>query len=168
MKSSYLLAGVALGAAVAMPVTAWAIHARPGLWEVKVQTQAGPMQGMPDMSQMPPAAQAQLRAQGIQMTGGGIITRHCLTAAEANSATPNLESNPDCKVENVKMTGNSYSADVVCKGQTNARGHVQFVFDSPEHYSGTETFSVVAGGQHINNVIRIDAHWIAADCGKIH
>jgi len=49
----------------------------------------------------------------------------------------------------------------------NATGHVQFTFDSPAHYFGEETMTGTVHGQPMNNVTKIDARWVSADCGGV-
>jgi len=170
MRASHLLlAGAALGAAIALPAMAWSSHIKPGLWEIKMQS--GKSVAMPDMSQMPPQIRAQMaaqmRAHGVQMNGNTITVRHCVTQAEANSDKPHMGQSKDCRVENVHTTGNSYSADMVCTVQMKARGHVQMTFESPVHYFGTSSMNGTAEGHPISNNTKIDARWLASDCGKV-
>ncbi|MBU6297256.1 MAG: DUF3617 domain-containing protein [Alphaproteobacteria bacterium] len=165
MKPAHLLLA-AVGAAAFLPATAWASHVKPGLWEIKAQNNMA--HAMPDMSQLPPQVQAQMRAHGVQMNGGGGMTiRRCITPAEAGADTPAVSQNKDCHVENVKATGRSYSADMVCTGRTTMHGHVQITFESPEHYYGTTTVTGMADGRPVNSATKLDAHWLAAACGAV-
>jgi hypothetical protein len=170
MRASHLfLAGTALGAVITLPAMAWSSHIKPGLWEMKMQS--GQSVAMPDMSQMPPQIRAkmaaQMRAHGVQMNGNTITVRHCVTQAEANSDQPHMGQSKNCRVENVHTTGNSYSADMVCSGAINARGHTQITFESPVHYFGTSTMNGSAGGRPISSSTKVDARWLASDCGKV-
>ncbi len=170
MKLAYAFAVAAFAAAVSLPASA-ASHVKPGLWEVKVRTNAGQAYAMPDLSKLPPQVQAQMKARGVQMNAGGLTARHCITPAEAANDTPAMGQGEGCHVEHVKITGRSYDADMVCTGEKpgemNARGHIQITFESPLHYFGTSTMSGTANGQPIGNATKIDARWLAADCGKM-
>ena len=169
MKTVRILSlGAVLGLAISVPLAAWAGHGKAGLWEVKIQTAMGQMQGMPDMSQMPPEVRAHMKGMGMQMGGPGMSVRHCMTAAEVNADKPDMSHNSECKAINVRMSGQTYSADLVCRGKLNATGHLQFTFASPEHYFGSETMTGTADGHPVNNTTKIDARWISADCGKAH
>jgi len=163
-----LLLGTVLATAVSVSLAAWAGHGKAGLWDINIQTNMGQMQGMPDMSKMPPEVQARMKAMGMQMNGSGMTVRHCMTAADVNAEKPNMSHNAECKAINVNMSGQTYSADLVCKGKMNATGHVQFTFASPEHYFGSETMTGTANGHPVNHTTKIDARWISADCGKVH
>ena len=163
MKSTILLlAGAALvvAAAVALPAS----HIKPGLWEVKIDTG----HAMPDMSNMPPQVQAQMRAHGMQMMGGGGMTaRKCITPADASAGKPAMGHSKDCRVENVKSSATAFSADMVCTGEMKGRGHVEITFESPVHYYGTTSMHGMAGGHPIDNTTKIDARFVSSDCGKV-
>jgi len=166
MKTVRILSlGAVLALGVAVPLAAWAGHGKAGLWEIKIQTGMGQMQGMPDMSKMPPEVQARMNAM---MSGNGMTVRHCMTAAEVNADKPNMSHNAECKAINVRMSGQAYSADLVCQGKLNATGHVQFTFASPEHYFGSESMNGTADGHPVNNSTKIDARWVSVDRGKVH
>jgi hypothetical protein len=102
----------------------------------------------------------------MQMNGGDIATRYCVTPAEANMDRPHVGQSKNCHVENARFTGNSYSADMVCTGKMTMRGHTQITFESPVHYYGTTTVNGSIGGRKINNAMKIDAHFVIGDCGK--
>ncbi len=168
MKLTYsLLAGAVVVAAASLPVAAWAGHVKPGLWEFKIQSNSGQMQSMPDMSKMPPQVRARLRAQGVQMNGGDTIVRQCITPTMANADKFEMGNSKNCRVENARYTGNTYTADMVCTGRMNSRGHVQITFESPLHYYGTTTVNGSIGDRKINTAMKIDAHFVIGDCGKI-
>jgi len=161
-----VLIGAMVGAVVSAP--AWASHGKAGLWEIKIQSDMGQMPGMPDMSKLPPEVQARMKAAGVQMNGGGGMTvQHCMTQAEVNAQNPNMTHNASCKATNVQRNGQSFSADIVCTGHMNGTGHVQFTFDSPEHYYGSESMTGTAEGHPVSHSMKMDARWISADCGSV-
>ena len=172
MKSAYLhlvsTAAVAVIAALAVPpASAAPSHVKPGLWEVSVAS--GAMSGMPAMANLPPQARAQMQAHGVQMTGHGIVSKTCISPADAAADRPAVGHSKDCQVENAKFTGNTYSADVICKHETmTTRGHAEFTFESPTHYYGTITTQMAMEGQPMASTTKLDARWQAANCGTVH
>ena len=83
----------------------------------------------------------------------------CMTAAQVNSDTP-VSQNPDCTYINVKVSGHTMSADMVCKGKFNATGHFSSTYDSDTHY--TARMSMVTEGVTMNNAV--EGRWVKADC----
>ena len=166
MKAIRVLA-LGIAVSVSIPIIAWASHGKVGLWEINVQTNMGAMPGMPDMSKLPPEAQARMKAMGMQMNGNGLTVRHCMTVADVNNDKPNLSQNQECKTTNVKMIGQKFSADLVCTGRLNGTGHIEVTYDSPEHYTAFETMSGTAGGHPVNNSTKMSGRWISPDCGKV-
>ncbi len=157
--------GIVLAAVVSAPIVAWASHGKAGLWEITVKGGAGARPGMPDMSKMPPEAQARMKA----MMGGHIITvRHCVTAADTANDKPNLSHSQDCKMTNEKMTGHTFSADMVCTGKLIGTGHVEATYDTPEHYTSTESMKGTVHGHQVDNSTTMEGRWISADCGNVH
>ncbi len=158
----------AIGAAVVALTcpAALAGHGKVGTWEVT--THMAGMPPMPNMANLPPEAQAQMKAHGVQMNGGGGITsRFCMTAEQVNSDKPPMTHSGDCQAQNMKMSGNTFSADVVCKGRMNGKGHIEITYSSPEHYSGHETMTMtMEGGQQMKHDKTMDAHWVSPTCQK--
>jgi hypothetical protein len=151
--------------ALGLAVPAIASHGKVGLWNVTVTVQMAGMPAMPDMSKLPPEAQAAMRAHGVTMNGHTINTTHCMTAEEVNQDTPpDMSRNKDCRMTNVRMGGQSMSADMVCTGEMQGTGHVDISFDSPEHYSGKSTMTGTLEGRPVNNVTTFDGRWVSADC----
>ena len=158
----------AIGAALTLAVcpAAMAGHGKVGTWEVTMKMGGDGMPAMPDMSKMPPEAQARMKAHGVTMNGGGGMTsRFCMTQEQVNGDKPPMTHRDNCKTENVKTSGNTFSADVICTGQMKSKGHMEFTFSSPEHYSGHMTNTVtMEGGQQMNHDMTMDAHWVSATC----
>jgi hypothetical protein len=155
----------AVGVGCAISAVAWASHGKAGLWEVTVRNNMDHMQGapgMPDMSQLPPAQRAQIEA----MMARGTTVRHCMTEADVNNDDPYWR-NQECKTTNFRRSGQTVSVDMVCTGRMTGHGHVQYTYDSPEHYSGTQSMSMLVRGQTAIHTTNIDAHWVSVDCGGV-
>ena len=158
-----LCAGCAAAAlAIVLTPSALAAHGKVGLWEATVQ-----MAGMPAMANLPPQVQAQMKAHGVSMGGGGITSKFCMTAADVAGDKPAYKQNPDCTTQNVKVRGNTMSADVICTGKMNGRGHLDVTYSSPEHYTAAQTMDMVQEGHPIHSATNIDARWISPNCGNV-
>ena len=128
---------VALIAAIAalLPAVAFAAHGKAGLWS-STTTMSVPGMGPQSHS-----------------------ATFCMTPAQVNSDAP-AGGNPDCTYNNVHVTGQTYTADMVCKGQFNATGHISTTYAGDSHY--TATITIVTGGMTMtNNVV---GQWVKADC----
>ena len=156
----YLGAGAA--ALLIAVVPAIASHGKAGLWSITVTMN---MPGMPDMSRLPPEAQAAMRARGMSANGRTMTVQHCMTQTEVEAVKPPpMRNAQDCKTTNVKTAGQSFSADLVCTGQMNATGHFEVTYDSPEHYTGKSSFSGTQDGHPINSTTTMEGRWVSADC----
>ena len=156
-----------IGAACAahLAPAAQAAHGKVGTWEVSTKMSGSTMAGMPDMSKLPPEVQAKMKARGVSMNaGGGMTAKFCMTADQVNNDKPPMTHRSECEPQNVKMQGNVFSADVVCKGPGAAKGHIEITFDGPTHYSGRQTTTVTVGGQAQSHEMLLDAHWLSPDC----
>src|ERR1041385_263359 len=86
--SNRVLYFAAAGAAIVLvAVPAIASHGKAGLWDVTITTNMGGA-GMPDMSRLPPEAQAAMRAHGVMMNGNAMSVQHCMTQAEVDRTGP--------------------------------------------------------------------------------
>jgi hypothetical protein len=118
------IATLGVACAALLVPAALAAHGKVGTWEVSTKMSGGAMAGMPDMSKLPPAVQAQMKACGVSMNaGGGMTVKFCMTADQVNTDKPPMSHRDNCETQNVKMQGNIFSADVVCKGPGAAKGH---------------------------------------------
>ena len=155
--------GVAVGV-LACPA-AFAGHGKVGTWEVNTKMNMGGMPAMPNMANLPPEVQARMKARGVQMNGnGGITSRFCMTPEQVANDKPPMTHRGNCQAQNMKTSGNTFSADVVCTGQMQAKGHVEFTFSSPEHYSGHQTMTMTMDGRQMTNEMTMDARWLSPDC----
>lgn len=161
-RSLFLAAGSAALALIAIPAIAG--HGKAGLWNVTISTNMAGA-GMPDMSKLPPEAQAAMRAHGVTMNGNTMSVQHCMTQAEVDSNGPPRTGNQkECTMSNMKVGGNSYSADMTCHGQMTGTGHVQFTYDSAEHYTGKTTMVGTMQGHPVNTSTTFEGRWASADC----
>ena len=130
---------IAVIAALA-PAAALAAHGKAGLWS---STTTATIPGMSPQTN---------------------TTTYCMTPAQVNSDAP-MGGNPDCTYQNVQVSGQTYTADMVCKGQFNATGHFASSYAGDSHYSATMTINT--GGMTMTN--SIVGHWVKADCaGATH
>lgn len=154
--------------AVLLAPAAFAGHGKVGTWQVttKMGGMDNSMAKMPDMSKMPPEVQARMKAHGMQMNpGGGMTTKYCMTEEQVKNDKPQL-TRPDspCKVVNMVVKGNTFSADIVCTGEMNGKGHTEMTFDSPEHYSGHQTMTMTREGRTMTHEMFMDAKWLSPTC----
>jgi len=166
-KRYFVLSGLAVIAIATVPVTAIAGHGKAGLWSVTTN-----MGGMPQMQmpQMTPEQMQQMQAMGVHMPQSGphgMTTQYCMTEAEVNADGPPPSLQKQCKMENMHVTGNTMSADMVCTGEMQGRGHMTVTYDGPEHYSGKMAFTGSAGGQTRNVTDTFDGKWLSPNCGSV-
>jgi hypothetical protein len=150
-------------AALALATPALAAHGKAGLWNVTVTTNAGGA-AMPDMSKLPPEAQAMMRARGMNMSGHSITVQHCMTQAEVDAASPPAIRQKECKIANARTSGNSFSADMTCSGEMTGTGHMEVTYDSPEHYAGKSTMNGQVNGHPMATSTSFEGRWVGADC----
>jgi hypothetical protein len=161
-RLAYFAAGALAASVAAVPAIAG--HGKVGLWNVTITTNMGGM-AMPDMSKLPPEAQAAMRAHGVTMNGNTMSVQHCMTQAEVDaSGPPPMRNQKDCSLTNTKMGGNSFSADMACHGDMVGTGHVEVTYDSPEHYVGKTTMSGTMQGHPVSTATTFEGRWASADC----
>ncbi|HEX3674226.1 MAG TPA: DUF3617 domain-containing protein [Rhizomicrobium sp.] len=163
MRASHVLGLLAVGLA-AVPVAALASHGKVGLWDITVSM------SMPNMPQIPPDQLAKMKAMGVTIPNGNTMTvQHCMTAQEvAADEPPQMHQSQDCNMQNVKMTGGMYSADMVCKGsEMTGSGHLAVIYNNDTQYSGKMTFSGMTHGRPETMTNTFSGHWIKADCGDV-
>lgn len=162
----YSVAFLVLG--IPMLVTpALAMHGKAGLWQITATM------NMPGMAaQIPPAQLAQMRAHGIRIpANNSITTTHCMTAQDvAMDKPPPMDKGraKACKMQNLKVAGQTVSADMVCSGANMAgTGHFAMTYDSPEHYAGKMTMDMTTHGHRMAMTNSFEAKWISPVC-KAH
>lgn len=153
-------------AAAAFAVPSVAFAAKPGLWSSTVTVNLGG--GMPSI---PPEQMAQMKAMGIQIPNmaAPMTSQYCLSPQEAAGNRPRMgkDMESSCKTENVKTVGRTTSADLVCTGEMNGRGHMETTYASEERYSGRMTFKGTAGGRPMNMTNTFEGRFVSADCGSV-
>ncbi|HUJ47721.1 MAG TPA: DUF3617 domain-containing protein [Rhizomicrobium sp.] len=165
-----LIAGCGIAALAVAAVPAIAGHGKAGLWDVTVTLDMAGMPNMPDMSKLPPQAQAAMRARGVTMGGHTVTAQHCMTQAQvdANGPPPMRQQRKECTVSNMKTGPGTYSADMTCAGNVTGTGHIQVSWDSPEHYAGKTTISgTTSNGHPFSSTTSFEGHWVGADCKGI-
>jgi hypothetical protein len=141
--SKGFLGGVAAAAMIAMTGSAFADHGKAGLWQVTTKA------SMPGMA------------------ARNFSSQQCMTEAEVKAdKLPQNSENKQCKMINQKVSGNSFSADMVCTGDTKGTGHMSVVYDGNTHYSGQMTMAMNADGHAMNMTNTFEGKWVSADCGK--
>jgi uncharacterized protein DUF3617 len=149
-------------AVVAIPATAIAFAGlgKPGLWQISTKL---------DMSHMlTPEQEARMRANGIKLPAGDTITvTHCVTPEEAamTKPPPSVGHQKDCKIANLKTSGRTIGADMVCSGaNVQGGGHFEMTYDSPEHYTGKVSINFTAHGHAASSTTTMEGKWLSADC----
>lgn len=152
---------------IAVGGPALAAHGKAGLWQITTKMDIA---GMPMMS---PQQMDKMRAMGMHMPmGTSITTQHCMTAQEvATDVPPAMDRagrKKECRMANLKTSGQSVSADLVCDGKdVGGGGHFALVYDSPEHYAGTMKMTTDIHGHHTVSNASFEAKWISASCGSV-
>jgi hypothetical protein len=160
-----LFVGSGIAALAVSAVPAIAGHGKAGLWDVTVSMTMSGMPGMPDMSKLPPEAQAAMKANGVTMNGNTMTVQHCMTQAEVDAnGPPPMRSMKECQMANVQTGASSYSADMTCSGKMTGTGHIQVSFDSPEHYAGKVTITGSASDHPFSDITTFEGHWVGDDC----
>jgi hypothetical protein len=170
-RSSFKIVLSACGAGILLLTSgaAFAGHGKAGLWEYTVTLGGQGAMNMPDMSKLPPEAQAAMRAHGINMSGDAISVQHCRTAEEFNLDKPPPVGAHDksCAMTNVSYTGSHMSADMNCTGKFQAQGHAQFDWDSDEHFTGSWSVTGMANGTPITQSAKFEGRYLSASCGSV-
>jgi len=163
-----LIASCGIAALAVAAAPAIAAHGKAGLWSVTVTTDMAGMPNMPDMSKLPPEAQAAMRAHGVTMNGHTITAQHCMTQAQVDSnGPPPMRNRKECTMANMTNGTNSFSADLTCTGEMTGTGHIQVSWDAPEHYAGKTSISGTANGHPFSTTTSFEGHWVGADCKGI-
>jgi len=162
-------------ALVAAPALAQSPPIKPGLWEMKQLSMEVDGKPMPSMAQMPQLAQlppevrkqmeAQMKAQGIDMQGGGIRT--CISAEmlKQNQWGQNQgQGQQDCKMDVLERSGSTWRWKVQCK---EGQGEGSTVFNGDAGYTSDMHWRGTAKGQPQSMKTKVQARWLGADCGGL-
>jgi len=101
MRSLPVIVALSLAASTSLHA---ADGAQPGMWEYSIKTE------MPGMPFAMPA----------------VTTQQCLKPEDAKQGAIYKEEKSECKLENLKQSGNKTSYDIVCAGDNPTKGHYDF------------------------------------------
>ena len=73
----------------------------------------------------------------------------------------------DCTQQNFVRDDNGMSMDLVCTGDMNGTGRLEYVFNSATRFTGTMTFEGAMQGQQANMTNNVEGNWVSADCGNV-
>jgi hypothetical protein len=122
------------------------------------------------MPQMPPEALAQMRALGMSIPGmpgsAPIQSQVCISAAQAASTSP-PPMQQGCQNQNVNVTGNTATGQIVCTGELTGTGTFSFTQMSATQMSNNFTFQGTRGGQPANFTANAVMTYVGADCGTV-
>jgi hypothetical protein len=118
----------------------------PGLWEIKMQSDA--MKNMP-------------------MRSGGMTMKVCYTKEMLSHDELPGQSSKECKPTNMRRSGNTFSGEVVCngpnmKGTGTSRGTV-----SSTSFQTNTSFNGTMSGQPVNHHSQMNGSFVSADCGNV-
>jgi Protein of unknown function (DUF3617) len=166
MRRSLRIAAAVAALGVAVLATAALAEnlGKAGLWEVTIHAD---MNGI--MASITPEQRAKMKAMGINIPENNTFTfSRCVTPEEAATIKPppmHLGHENECRTENVKTSGNTASADMVCDGEhVKGSGHFALAYDSHEHYTGKITMDVDTGIHRMASTTTFEAKWLGSDC----
>jgi len=136
MMSKYRIVGAWMSCALLAPLPALAAHGKAGMW----------------------TATTTMTAQGMPATTRSVS--FCMTPEQVQADRLPPTGNPSCNYENESFANGTFSADLVCTGEHEGRGHMTTIYDSDTHYSGEMNFTSSEGT--IAN--KFEGHWVKADC----
>jgi hypothetical protein len=147
---------------------AWAEgQMKPGLWEMTMKSNA-----MKHMPKIPPEQMEQMRRMGMNVPDfkdGGMVSKVCVTPQMAARDAPGMDQmETGCQAKNMKRSGNSYSADIVCTGAAmKGNGKVSGSFSGKDRFSSTYDFKGTVQGQPVSHHQETSGRWLGADCGSV-
>jgi hypothetical protein len=165
--SKKIVLSIAGAALLAAPVAVLAAHGKAGLWQLTV-TIGGNNARMPDMSSLPPDAQARLKAMGVGLSANTVTVQHCMSAMDFSTGRIPVSSGhgKSCTNSNVSFDGNRMTADVTCSGSFVGTGHFEANWDSDEHYTAEVTITGTQNGQTVTNHEKLEGRFLSAQCGS--
>lgn len=150
---------------------AWAdvSDVKPGLWERTVVMQVANPPPMPDLSKLPPEQRAHVEKMMAPMPGKPTTLRECVTpemAKEWKHFAKDDREDPSCTRKVLESSPKHVEMALECaKGPSS--GTLEFTAESPEHVVGTISMVHGAGGTERRMNMRIDSHWLGAECGDV-
>lgn len=148
---------------------------KPGLWQIKQQMELDPAQQAQmeqmrqQMAAMPPAQRKQMEEMmsrngaSIDFTGGGMLTKVCLTAEDVARQSVPMEQKPDCKYDQSR-SGATTNVKYVCT-KPPSQGDIEVTTVSPERY--TMKMRGTGGAKGSKIAMQGEGQWLGADCGTV-
>jgi hypothetical protein len=165
MRKGIWIATAAFGAAALATAALAAGMGKPGLWEV---TTHADISGL--TANLTPEQREKMKSMGINIPENNTFTfSHCMTPEEAAMIKPppmnRLGHENECRTTNLKTTGHTASADMVCDGpHVKGGGHFEFTYDTPEHYTGKIVMDLDTGIHRMASTTTFEAKWLGSDC----
>ena len=157
----------AIAACLVLPLCAHA-GMKPGQWEITMHMDLG--KNAPQMPQIPPEQLEKMKQMGISVPAMGMgqprTFKTCVSPQDAASDRPPMDdkSQRDCKPQNIKHDGSRTTLDIVCDGEMKGTGHVEAVYDGPEHYTSKFHFTGTAHGHEVDMTNSSEGRWLGASC----
>ncbi len=154
-------------ACLALPLSAIA-GIKPGQWEITTQMDLG--KNAPQMPQIPPEQLEKMKQMGIKIpamgAGGAMTIKSCVSPKDAESDHPPMDDRAqrDCKVQDIKKDGKRTTMKIVCTGSMDGTGELEFVADSPEHYTSRMHMVGTSHGHPVNINNSAEGRWVSATC----
>jgi hypothetical protein len=163
-------AGTALVLGIMVSTAVLAAEPMPGLWQQTTTTNMN----MPTMPELPPEVLAQMQASGVPLPNFNQpqtrTSQYCITPEEIANREPfaeDEEMDENCTQENFQMDDNGMSVDYVCTGEHAGTMHMEYVFVSPTHFTGTMTMQGSGQGVSMNMQTSMEGNWLGAECGNV-
>ena len=158
----------------------WAQTMKPGLWEVntRMKSAGGQMEkamaeAQAALADMPPeqrkSMEDMMAKQGIRMgasSGGGMVTRICLSRElAARSALP-VSSSGNCTEKRSPVVGGRMKASFSCTNPPSS-GDADFTFSGDTGYTMRMNSTTTVAGKAEKMEMESSGRWMGADCGDI-
>lgn len=154
-------------ACLVLPLSAIA-GMKPGQWEVTTKMDLG--KNAPQMPQIPPEQLEKMKQLGIAVPNMGVgaarTFKTCVSSQDANNDHPPMDEKAQrsCKAQDIKHDGNRTTMKIVCDGEMKGSGDVEFVSDSPEHYSSKMHMVGTAHGHDVDMTNNTEGRWLSPSC----
>jgi hypothetical protein len=140
-------------------------HGKAGMWELSGRADSSAMRAILGFGRNLPVVETKLKARGVRFGDDGtVLMRYCMTADEVAQDRPDLLHSSSCGARNLQHKGNTFTADVQCRGSLTGRGHLEFTFTSPERYSGHQVMTASLRGLEMTHTVTFEGRWLAAAC----
>lgn len=150
---------------------------KPGLWEIRQQTQLDPAQqaqrdeAREQMAALPPEQRKMMesmmaqRGMSIDMTGNGMTMKVCVSKEQAARDEPPIDEKGNCK-HDVKRNGNVIHTRFECSDPP-SKGEGDVTITSPQAYAMKMRVTTQDDGKPQTMVMNGTGRWLGADCGNI-